>query len=235
MKFKNVIVFFTLFLSIDSAFASKTLLGDTIRLAPVEKKKLIYLIQPLVIKTSITGFLAGGVIPFTSEYRFTAEITSGRKQSEQVSLSYLGKNVIWAAFEKGSKLPLNDILKVNGWRIQYAHKFYLVNRRHYAPFGFYFAPHFSYTNAKIAPGLNHYYRNAYYDVRHLTADLLFGVQMGKIKRMTLDICAGLGYKSNTIYYHVSSNKSFKYDSSDFGSYYNNHFHVLFDLSMGYSF
>ncbi len=210
--------------------------GDTIKLAAAPKKKKPYPpLQPLVLKTSPTGFLAGGVPPFTSEYRFTAEITTGRKQSEQVSISYLGKNVIWTAFEKISKQPSSDIFKVSGWRIQYAHKFYLVNRRHHSPFGFYVAPHFSYTNAKVSWGLNRYYHDTYWDIRHLNANLLIGVQMGKIGKLTMDICAGAGYKTNTVYYHATSYRITKYDTSDLGEYYNGHVHLLFDISLGYAF
>ncbi|MCX6296507.1 MAG: hypothetical protein NTX97_10650 [Bacteroidetes bacterium] len=211
-------------------------MNDTIRLAPVEKKKKPYPnIQPLILKTSLTGFLWGGVFPFTSEYRFTAEITTGRTQSDQVSVSALGKNVFWTIIEKASKQSSSDILKVHGWRVQYVHKFYLVNRRHAAPYGFYVAPLFSYTNARIALGLNRYYNQSYFDVRHFDANIIIGVQAGKIGRLTLDICAGLGYKSNSIYYHASSTHIFKYDTKEFGAYYNNHFHMLFDLSLGYSF
>lgn len=211
--------------------------GDTIRISqPVpKKKKKPYPVQPLVLKTSITGFMHGGVFPFTSEYRFGAEITTGRIQSEQVSISYLGKNVFWAAFEKMSKQSTSDILKVSGWRFQYAHKFYLVNRRHHSPYGFYVAPHFSYANARIALGLNRYYRDTYFDVRHLNANLLIGVQFGKIGRLTMDICGGAGYKENTVYYHATPFRIQKYDTSDFGEYYNGHVHLMFDISLGYSF
>lgn len=214
-----------------------TVLGDTIRISQPDpkKKKKPYPIQPLVLKTSITGFMYGGVFPFTSEYRFGAEITTGRIQSEQVSISYLGKNVFWAGFEKISKLGTSDILKVSGWRFQYAHKFYLVNRRHHSPYGFYVAPHFSYANARIALGLNRYYHNSYFDIRQFNANLIIGVQFGKIGRLTMDICGGAGYKNNTAYYRYSSYRIEAYDTSEFGEYYNGHVHLMFDISLGYSF
>lgn len=237
MNYKRILFFFVFFTILNNLSVEAHVLGDTIKLSqPPKKKKPYPLLQPLVLKTSITGFLAGGsVLLFTSEYRFTAEITTGRKQSDQVSISYLGKNVFYGAFEKISKQSSSDILKVSGWRFQYAHKFYLVNRRHYSPYGFYVAPHFSYSNARIAWGLNRHYNNTYFDVRHLNVNAIVGVQVGKLSRLTMDICVGAGYKTNTIYYHATSYRITKFDTAELGEYYNGHFHLLFDLSLGYSF
>lgn len=237
MTFKRIICFFISFLILQCVTSKAITVGDTIIVKPIEKKKKPYpALQPLILKTSASGFLAGGsVLLFTSEYRFCAEITTGRKQSDQVAVSYLGKNVVWTLAEKTSNSPANDILKVKGVRLQYTHKFYLVNRRHQAPFGFYFGPHFSYTNAKIFLGLNRYYHNTYFDVKHVNADLIFGVQVGKPGRVTLDISAGGGWKSNTINYHHNSYKITPYDPKDIGEYYNGHVHLFFDLSFGYAF
>ncbi len=207
-------------------------LSDTIR-TDSEKKKKTYPLQPTIIKTSLSGFLWGGVFPFTSEYRASVEIPTGKKQSDQVALSILGKNIFWKAFEKASKQSLNDVLKVSGYRIQYAHKFY-IKRRQNAPYGFYVAPHFSYTNAKIALGFKRYYNQTYFDVRHFNANLIFGVQRGSIGRFSMDICGGFGYKTNSVYYHATSYRIQKYDTTDFGEYYNNNFHLMFDMSICYS-
>lgn len=234
MKNKRALLLFLCCFLMAIPYVKSTTLGDTIKVSIPKKKKKTYPSQPLVLKTSVTGFMYGGVFPFTSEYRLAAEITTGRTQSEQVSIAYLGKNVFWAIFEKASNQSTGDILKVNGWRIQYAHKIYLVNRRHHSPYGFYVAPHVSYTNAHISLGLNRYYRDVYFDVRHLNANLLIGVQVGKLGRLTMDVCGGAGYKTNTVYYHSSAYRITKYDTSDFGSYYNGHMHLMFDISLGYS-
>ena len=237
MKYKRIICFFLSFLILQGVNLKANALADTIIVKPITKKKKPYPAQqPLILKTSASGFLAGGsVLLFTSEYRFCAEITTARKQSDQVAVSYLGKNVVWALAEKTANSPASDVLKVKGVRLQYTHKFYLVNRRHQAPFGFYFGPHFSYTNAKIFLGLNRYYHNTYYDVKHINADLILGVQVGKPGRVTLDVCFGAGWKSNSIYYHHNSYKITKYDTKDFGDFYNGHVHILFDLSFGFAF
>ncbi len=190
---------------------------------------------PLVLKTSPTAFLWGGVFPFTSEYRFMAEITTSRKQSEQVAFSILGKNVFLKIIEKAAKQPTDYVFKVSGWRVQYAHKFYLVNKRHHAPYGFYVAPLFSYTNAHIAIGLNRYYRKSYYDFRHFNANVIAGVQAGRIDKLTIDIYGGFGYKSNKVFYHFMNNTMIPYDTKDFGNLYNTHFNMIFGINLGYSF
>ena len=51
----------------------------------------------------------------------------------------------------------------------------------------------------------------------------------------MDVCAGAGYKSNTIYYHSTSYRIIKLDTQELGEYYNGNLHLLFDLSLGYSF
>jgi hypothetical protein len=220
---KRIVFFFFLLLILGSVSAKAVDLTDTIKLNPIFKKKKPYPIQPLVLKTSITGILAGGgLLLFTSEYRLTAEITTGRKQSDQVSIGLLSKNVLWKAIESAANVPANDVLKVNGWRIQYAHKFYV-------------GPHVSYTNAKLSFGLNRFYNQTYYDIRHFNANVIFGVQVGKIGKLTMDVSGGIGYKSNTIFYHYNSYTSSPYDTSDFGLLYNNHLHLMFDFSLGFSF
>ncbi len=236
MSNRSILFLFLFLLMLGDLSIQAASLNDTIKLSPPpKKKKKPYPVQPLVLKTSPTGFIGGGVFPFTSEYRLTAEITTGRIQSEQVSIGILGKNVFWTIFEKASKQSSSDILKVSGWRFQYAHKFYLVNRRRNSPYGFYVAPHFSYTNAHISLGLNRFYKDNYFDVRHINANLLIGVQAGKLGRMTMDICGGFGYKTNTVYHHITASRIIKYDTSELGEFYNNHLHLMFDISLGYSF
>jgi hypothetical protein len=192
--------------------------------------------SPLVLKTSLTGLLWGAIYPpFTAEYRLIAEITSGKKQSEQIAISVLGKNLFYKALEKASNIPTDYIFKVSGWRLQYAHKFYLVNRRHYAPYGFYVGPLVSYTDAHISVGLNRYYHQTYYDFRHLNADIIAGLQVGKMNRLTLDIYAGAGYKTNKVFYHATTYSIIPYDTSGFGDIYNTHLNVVFGINLGYSF
>ena len=80
MTFKRIVCFFISFLILQSISVKAIILTDTIIVKPIVKKKKPYPpLQPLILKTSITGFLAGGsVLLFTSEYRLSAEITTGR-------------------------------------------------------------------------------------------------------------------------------------------------------------
>jgi hypothetical protein len=235
MNIKSVIGFIVCLLLFSTQLKAYEL-TDTIRLAPVVKKKKPYPLQPLIIKTSPTAFLWGGAFPFTSEYRFMMEITSSRKQSEQLSISILGKGVLYTAVEKSQKQSARFALKVSGWRIQYAHKFYLVNHRHAAPYGFYVAPLFSYANTRVAMGLNQNVKQEYYSLRHFNANAIIGIQVGKLHRLTLDIDAGIGYKRNVVYYHANSySPATYYDTKDFGKYYNSNLNLVFDINLGYSF
>lgn len=189
---------------------------------------------PLVIKTSPTALLSGGVVPFTAEYRLLMEKTTGKRQSEQFGISYLGKSLLVKTVENTFNIPPDEIYKINGWRVQYEHKFYWIGRRKYAPYGFYVAPMISYSDAHIAVGLPHYYRHAYFDFRHFNIDGVIGVQAGKINRLTIDFYAGFGYKNNKVYYHPNMYTYLPYDTSDFGDVYNMHFNAVAGINLGYS-
>lgn len=189
---------------------------------------------PLVLKTSPTALLSGGVAPFTAEYRFLTEMTSGKRQSEQLGISFLGKSLLVKLVEKSFSIPSDEIYKINGWRVQYEHKFYWIGRRRYAPYGFYFAPMVSYSDAHISVGLKHYYAHAYYDFRNFNLDGVIGVQAGKINRLTIDFYAGFGYKNNKVFYHPNSYTYLKYDTSDFGDTYNSHFNAVAGINLGWS-
>jgi hypothetical protein len=218
---------FTLICPVFKAFAADS---DTIRLEPVVKKKQSYY-QPLVLKTSPTAFLWGGVFPFTSEYRFMVEMNSSRTQSEQLSLSWLGKGI----FVRTANGLLNQDINVIGWRVQYAHKFYLVRKKKFAPYGLYVAPLVSYANAHISTGKKSYNRGAYLDFRHLNINAIVGIQIGKLHRLTFDAYAGLGYRKNKIFYHYANGKVVPYNSEDFGELYNFPLNAVFGINLGYSF
>jgi len=188
---------------------------------------------PLVLKTSPTALLWGGVFPYTAEYRFMMEITSGRTSSQQLAVSYLGRNLFLTPLLKAA--GINDVYKVNGWRVQYALKLFWIGRKKHAPYGFYVGPLVSYANARMAIGLNNYYRQAYYDCRNFNINGIIGVQAGKMDRVTIDFYAGLGYKNNKMFYHHSSYKITPYDTKDFGAMYNSHLNGVFGINIGYSF
>ena len=204
--------------------------GDTIRLKPVPVPKKEYRPQPLLIKSNPLPIL-WGPIPFSAEYRFVVEITSGRTQSDQVGISYLGTSSIWKIIEKAAKVPSKYQLEVEGWRLQVAHRFYLISRRQYAPFGFYVSPLVSYSTATIGV---RYYKQNYLDFAHFNANLLVGVQMGRNSNFTMDMFAGLGYKKNTVLIHVNSHRIIPYDTSDLGEFYNSHLKLILGFNFGWA-
>ncbi|MDQ3048574.1 MAG: hypothetical protein M3R27_13580 [Bacteroidota bacterium] len=234
MKNKTILFSFLLIV-LFSAVAVALPESDTLRLRTIEKPKKKFPYQPLVIKTSPTAWLWGGVFPLTSEYRLMAEITTGRTQSEQVSISLLGKNPFLGAIERAVGQPSNYVFKVGGWKFTYAHKFYLISRRKFAPFGFYVAPLISYTDARVSIGVQRHYQDVYYNFKHFSADLIIGVQVGKKGRLTMDIYGGGGYKNNKLYYHTPIKPLVLLDTKDFGEFYNSNTHVVFGINLGYSF
>jgi hypothetical protein len=211
--------------------ASAMIPADTIRKAPKPKVQKEYPYQPILIKTSPTAFLWGGIFPLTAEYRIAFEMTGNRKQSDQLAISYLGKSLFLMIYEKAAQ-PQVPRFKVNGYRVQYAHKFYLVTKRGFAPFGFYFGPLISYSNAKVSVGLNRYYKNVYYDFHHLNLNVMIGIQTGKYKRRATDIYFGLGYKNNKVNYHYTNNTGITIDTKDFGPLYNSHINAVFGINVG---
>jgi len=232
---KIITYYFSFILAVCSLSAHTFVASDTIinkkEKAPSLKSKIF--VPPLVLKSSPTSFLAGAVFPYTSEYLFMMEVTSGKRQSEQFGISYLGKNWFLRAYE--NSIQMKNTFIVNGWKVQYAHKFFWIGRRHYAPFGFYFAPMISYSNARISLGLKRYYEHAYFDFRHFNINGIIGVQAGKINRVTLDIYGGFGYKTNKVFYHSGDFTFSPYDTKDFGEVYNSHFNALFGINVGYAF
>lgn len=216
---------------------NKTLaIGDTIVVKPFIKEKKKYPYQPTVFKTSPTALLYGGVLPFSSEYRIMVEMPSNRTQSEQIAFSIMGKNIIFNIIDRNTPNSLTNRFgfKVSGWRLQYAHKFYLVNRRHHSPYGFYVAPLISYTTINIAIGSIRYLKTAYYDIRQYNINMIIGAQAGKKNRLTFDVYGGLGYKKNTVYYHSNTFNVKPFDQEDFGDFFNSNVNLVFGINLGFS-
>ncbi len=230
MKLKQIKYFLFFSLILNGIIAMASCDGDTIRLKPSLVSKKPYHPQPLILKTNPLAIL-WGPIPFTSEYRMVAEITTGRTQSTQVGISIFGTSPLWKAIEKAAKVPSYYQLKIRGWRIQASHKFYLISRRRYAPFGFYVSPLVSYSNARIS--LQNYKQN-YFEFSHFNANILIGVQLGRNTKLTIDIFGGLGYKENTVFYHINSYRSVPYSTKDFGDLYNSPVKATFGINFGYA-
>jgi hypothetical protein len=230
MRSKGAYPFLLLLLSCSLAQAQV----DTIKQKHIElKEKKSFPRQPIIIKTSPTAILlGGGVFPISAEYRLMVEMTGNRKQSEQLGISLLGKSILWKVLENAPGSG-QITYKIRGVRIQYAHKFYLVSRRGYAPHGFYFAPMFSYASVHASPSKAAFTRNIYYDFKNISMNMMIGVQTGKTKKMSMDIYMGPGYKTTTVRLHYSNGTSKPYPGEEFGPLLNTHLNFVFGINIGF--
>jgi len=226
MKF-SILIFLLLLLMLGKTYVLAASDADTLKLIAPERKGYY---QPLVIKTSPTALLWGGIFPYTTEFRLMLEVTSSRTQSEQVSISYLGPNFLLATVAAVSNIKF----KASGWRLQYAHKFYLIRKKKFAPYGFYVAPLVSYANARIFLGRQSYYKREYLDFRHFNINAIIGIQIGKFHRVTMDSYVGLGYRKNRVYAHYANNTVVPRNTADFGELYNLPLNAVFGINLGYS-
>lgn len=204
---------------------------DTIRLKEIVKPKKVYPRQPTLIKTNPFAVL-WGPIPFTSEYKLVIEIPTTKKQSIQVGISYFRKSPILGIYELQNNNQYDPKLIITGFRLQVANKFYLIRKKYASPFGFFVAPHVSYSNAHISIGKQRALRSAYYDITHFNINLLAGVQVGRGKKMTAEVFGGIGYKKNTWNYHSPPNKISPIDMEELGKYYNSNIKLTLGFTLG---
>lgn len=184
-----------------------------------------------------------GPIPFTSEFRFVNEVTTGQHSTAEFGVSYLGKSPILKSIEDSlsvqSAFPIK--FKVQGIRFQLAYKFYLNKlfpRLRYAgpfsPGGFWIGPHFSYSSAKIT---NRYLSN--YDIyaqgTHVNFNLLAGRQMIISDTFVLDVFAGLGYKKNTWITNDATTNSQQSLTDDLPEFYTGPIKISLGFNVGIAF
>ena len=190
-----------------------------------------------VIKTNPLAVLWGS-IPFTSEYRFMIELTSSKKQSDQIGISYLGKSPVLKLFE--DTIENLNLLIVRGIRFQGAHKFYInklgiyfgLPGSEYAPNGLYLSPHLSYSTAKFSTKFFNS-RDVFIRTTHFNVNLLLGYQLIR-EYWALDFFAGMGYKNNIWIEHDQQN-SININTSDFGPLYNSPVKLNLGFNVGFVF
>lgn len=157
-------IFFTCFLLVSFSTKAENI-TDTIRLKEIEKPKKIYPKQPILIKTNPFAIL-WGPIPLTSEYKLIVEVPSSRYQSVQVGISIFRKSPVIGIMEMQTNSQYDPKLIISGFRLQAANKFYWIRKKFASPFGFFIAPHVSYSNARISIGKSRSLKNAYFDITH---------------------------------------------------------------------
>ena len=118
--------------------------------------------------------------------------------------------------------------------MQYAHKFYIIRKKKFAPYGLFVGALVSYARAQVALDLAAYYRNEYLLFSNFNVNGIVGIQVGKYHRLTFEAFAGLGYKKNKVFYHFTNNNTASYNTKDLGELYNMPVNAVFGINLGYS-
>jgi len=183
-----------------------------------------------ILKTNPFAIFQGS-IPGAAEYRLGLEHVMGDKYSIQISGSYLGKGCAYTLIEAMDTTPIQYIVK--GFRVQAEIRYYLNNAfsKRKAPKGFYFAPTYSYSHAKIT---DRFYnsKNAYISYTFTYYGGKLGFQMVS-NNLAFDIFIGAGYRDNIVVDYLTS-KPQQVDEKDY-SIYTGHLKILFGLNFGYAF
>lgn len=185
-----------------------------------------------------------GPVPFTAEFRFLNEITMGQQTSAEFGISYLGKSPILTSIEDslnaGAQYPIK--FKVSGLRFQMSYRYYLskitpsleFRTAPFSPQGYWIAPHFSYSTARIT---NRYLSN--YDIyaqgTHMNINLLFGRQFWFDKHFSFDCFAGLGYKRNTWITNDATTNSQQSLTDDLPAFYTGPLKISLGFNFGVAF
>jgi hypothetical protein len=198
---------------------------DSLKIRPLSPQPVSY-----IIKTNPLPIIWGSV-PFTSEFRVLQEIPVALFQSSQIGFSYIGKSVVLAMQENAIRQNNEPRIKVRGFRIQYAHRFY-YKRNSYAPEGAYIGPLISYTTAKFGTRYSQQFDH-YVRAEHFNTNMMLGYQAVSDDGFTLDAFIGAGYKKNTWQYHRSHNTTV-IDLSDI-PYYSSSFKFSCGFNIGFAF
>lgn len=170
-----------------------------------------------------------GCIPYTAEYRIVQELTTAKKQSLEISASYLGKSWLLIVLQSLDTMSYLKQLIISGFRFQMAYKFYLKETK-FSPEGFYFAPHLSYSYANITDRV---LKNSdeFIQIVHFNVNILFGVQFITKKSYAVDIFYGIGYKKNN-WYEYDRIKGMQNVDNDMGILYNSPVKFIFGFNAG---
>jgi hypothetical protein len=150
-----------------------------------------------IIKTNPIAIL-WGPIPYTAEFRLVYENLVVPRQSLLIGASFLGKSMVLTMQEMAdTTLQYQAKTKVSGFRIQLEYRYYFKSK-YDENWGYYIAPHFSFSKASFTDGYNGLIGYAW-EFRYLDYGLIVGNQT-VLSRRALDIWCGLGYKKHLAYW-----------------------------------
>jgi len=185
-----------------------------------------------VIKTNPMAMIIGPIV-FSSEYRIAIENVTSRNQSVQIGISYLGQNSILKSQYEGDTLytQYGISLILRGYRAQLSYRFYINDD---APNGLYFAPHLSYSSAKVFQKQNNYiYKDEYFKFTYVNFAGMVGYQILANKTIALDMFFGMGYKSNN--FDLFEKNQFKAQDKEGLYMFGENFKMYLGFNLGYAF
>ncbi len=151
----------------------------------------------MVFKTNPTLWLAGP-IPSTGEYKISAEVAIGLKHSIQIGVSYVTKGLLLLFLEAMQPDSLkNQSYTIQGFRFQFAYKFYPFGAYKNAPEGFFIGPHLSYSKAYFHIN-NTSPKYSDYTAIYANAAIIFGYQFIVNNKIVIELFQGLGYRDNRL-------------------------------------
>lgn len=221
---KHLNIFLTFFLICSGFISHAQFIQDSLYSNSFEPRK------NNIIKTNPLTIIQGP-IPFTSEYRLILEHMLGNKSSFQIGGSYLGKSPYLFYMEAVSTDPVRLVVK--GYRFQAEFRYYIsgiINHKT-APEGFYVAPSFSLSHAKLT---NRYYNtfNEYLSFDYSNYCLKAGNQIFD-NTLSLDFFVGIGYRDNILVDKINI-PSQSANIKDFEVFHGN-LKLLLGFNMGYAF
>ncbi len=183
-----------------------------------------------ILKTNPFAIFQGS-IPGAAEYRLGLEHVMSDKFSIQIAGSYLGKSFAYTLVEAMDTTPVQYIVK--GYRFQAEIRYYLNTAfsEKKAPKGFYFAPTYSYSHAKIT--------DRFYNSKNAYLSYTFTYYGGKLgfqtvsNNLALDVFIGAGYRRNIVVDYLTS-KPKVIEEKEY-SIYTGHLKILFGFNIGYAF
>lgn len=185
-----------------------------------------------ILKSNLYTPIFSDII-LASEFRVGFETKVANSQAVQVDLSYLSSGLLFNALLNNPLGPNQQKLFLRGTRVQLQYRFYLnewVNKINQSyPEGFYMAPLFTYSTAKIASKTS--LANATY-IRMVKSALLVNIGYQFKEKLfdffLVDVYVGGGYKNNYIFEYNAGAITYL-DDFFVPMYYNN-----YKITMGFN-
>jgi len=180
-----------------------------------------------VFKTNPFAIL-WSTIPYTSEYRLMEEFRINLYHTLTIGASYMGLSPLMSLTINSNRGNGQPKAIAKGYRFQAAYKYY-PSKKKFAPDGVYLGSMISYSSAMFTYQQANVFQN-YLKVHYFNIDFITGRQFF-IRNFALDMFFGMGYKSNAIEEHYTTNYKF-FDPKNFISK-PEHFKLVMGINFGW--